>query len=756
MEPIREAFAKAIHHHQAGRLQAAEQIYRQILQVDPRHADSHHLLGVVAHQTSKHEMAVQSIKRAIGFNPDRPVFHNNLGEAYRALKKFPEAIASYRRAIDLKPDYAEAYNCLGNACKEQGNLDEAIAWYQKAIGLKPDFAGAHYNLAGVLREQGRTDDAIASYRRAIEAKPDLMGAHVDLGNVYKQQGQPQKAIACYERAVQIQPNFAETHFNLGNVLREQGRLDEAIGCYQRAVRLKPDFAKAHNNLGLVFQDQARLAEAIVCYRRAISLRSDVGELHLNLGNALKERGQLDEAIDSYQQALRLKPDFASVHNNLGNAFKDRGDLDEAIASYRKALQFKPDFARAHSNLLYTLHFHPQYDARRLYDEHRVWNEQYAKPLASAAKPHVNDRSADRPLRVGYLSPDFRAHPVGRFLVPLLEAHDHNKFEIFGYSSVSNPDAITDRCCAAADIWRPVFGMTDEQIADAARDDQIDVLVDLTMHMGKHHLLAFARKPAPVQVTYLAYPGTTGMDAIDYRLTDPYLDPPDRDDSVYAEQSIRLPRTYWCYRPLTERPPVAPLPATEPGAVTFGCLNNFCKVTRPTLESWCKLLLELPKARLVLHAGAGSHRQRAWEFLAERGLAPERLLFVDKVPPDDYFRIYEQIDICLDPFPYGGGTTTCDALWMGVPVVSLVGQTAVGRGGLSILSNIGLPSLAAADAEQYIRMASVLANDLDKLAEVRKTLRQRMETSPLMNAADFARDVEAAYRTMWQRWLERSA
>jgi predicted O-linked N-acetylglucosamine transferase (SPINDLY family) len=294
-------------------------------------------------------------------------------------------------------------------------------------------------------------------------------------------------------------------------------------------------------------------------------------------------------------------------------------------------------------------------------------------------------------------------------------------------------------------------LSDEQLADAIRQDQIDILVDLTMHMAKGRLLVFARKPAPVQVTYLAYCGTTGLRVMDYRLTDPYLDPPGDSERCYSEQSVWLPETYWCYRPTIEAPPVNGLPALLAGGVTFGCLNNFCKVTAPTLAAWRRLLQAVPGSRLLVHSHPGKHRDRVRDFFTQEGVSPERVTFAGKLPITDYFRTYARIDVALDPFPYGGGTTSCDALWMGVPVVSLAGQTAVGRGGLSILSNLGLTDLVARDCEQYVRIAADLANNLPRLGELRATLRARMQNSPLMDTPRFAGNIEAAYRAMWQRW-----
>ena len=717
MATVSEALAIAIQHHQSGRLQAAEQIYRQILAIEPNQPDTLHLLGVIAHQVGKHEMAAELMERAIALKAGAAVFHNNLGEAYRALRRIPEAIDCYRRALELKPDYAAAHSNLGAAFQDQGKLEEAVACCRRALELKPDNAEAHNNLGTAFQDQGKLDEAVACCRRALDLKPDYAEAYSNLGVALKGQGKLGEAVACCRRALDLKPDYAEAHNNLGAALKGQGKREEAVACYRRALELKPDYAEAYSNLGAAFEDQGKLEEAVACCRRA----------------------------------LELKPDFAEAYNNLGVAMKGQGKLAEAVACYRQALELKPDFAQAHSNLVCTQIFSSGGDAQALYEEHRRWNQRYAAPLVKFIQPHRNDRSPDRRLRVGYVSPDFRNHPVALFLLPLLEAHDHGSFEIFCYASVRNPDTMTDHCRAHADVWRDVLGMSDEQLADTIRQDEIDILVDLTMHMGDNRLLAFARKPAPVQVTYLAYCGTTGLSTMDYRLTDPYLDPPGQEARFYSEQSVRLPETYWCYRPVIETPPVNALPALEAGAVSFGSLNNFCKVTPPALAAWSRLLRAVPGSRLLLHARAGSHRDRVRGFLAEQRIAAQRLTFVDFLPTAEYFGVYQQIDVALDPFPYGGGTTTCDALWMGVPVVSLAGQTAVGRGGLSLLSNLGLPELVAHDTEQYVQIAMELANDRSRLSALRATLRDRMQASPLMDAPRFARNIEAAYREMWRRW-----
>jgi predicted O-linked N-acetylglucosamine transferase (SPINDLY family) len=460
---------------------------------------------------------------------------------------------------------------------------------------------------------------------------------------------------------------------------------------------------------------------------------------------------LDEAAACYQMAIALKPDFAEAYNNLGKVHEDRGQLEQAIACYRRAVALKPASARIHSNLVYALHFDPASSPESIYVEHRQWNEVHAKQFAAMRQAHSNDPSPDRPLRVGYVSADFYQHSVGRFLLPLLGAHDREQFKTFCYASQLQDDAYTERLRRHAVVWRNVFGLDDQQLADLIRSDRIDILVDLSMHMAGNRLLVFARKPAPVQVTYLAYCSTTGLDMIDYRLTARDLDPPGLNDRYYSEQSVRLPETYWCYDPGIVTPAVNALPAISRGKITFGSLNSFCKVTPATLDLWSRLLIATAGSRLLLHCHPGSHRTWVREFLHERGIVPDRVTFADFVPLTQYFEQYGDIDIALDPFPYCGGTTTCDALWMGVPVISLVGHAAVSRSGLALLSSVGLAELAAKTPEEYLRTAAQLAADVSRLKELRESLRQRMRNSPLMDAPRFARHVEAAYRMMWRRW-----
>jgi protein O-GlcNAc transferase len=665
--------------------------------------------------------------------------------------RLAEAEQIYRQILTQAPQCAEPYGNLGELLRQTGWLDEAIAACQRAIQLNDNLFQAHVGLGNALRESRRFEEAAAAYRGAIQLNGNSAEAHCNLGNTLQDLGRSEEAIAAYAEAIRLKPDTAEMHGNLGIVLAERGRLGDAIAAYQRAIKLKPDYSDAYYNLGRALFEAGRLDEAVAAYEGAIRLRGDSAQSYNNLGIALCEKNLLQEAAAALGRAIVLKPDYAEAHNNLGNILKEMGRIQEAIAAYRRAVELGPAADLAHSNLVYALLCDPGSDAHAILAESRRWNEAHARPLRASIRPHDNNRGPDRRLRLGYVSPDFRQHVVGLNLLPALRRHDHQRFEIFCYSNALQSDSLTRQFQACADHWRDIARLGDEQAAQMIRDDKIDILVDLTLHMSRNRLLVFARKPAPVQVTYLGYCGTTGLETMDYRLSDPWFDDADSDLSVYSERTVRLPRSYWCYQPGAATPDIEPRNPAQ--LVTFGCLNNFAKVSSASLDLWSRILMATPGSRLILHAPAGHARQDVLDRLTAAGVGADRVEFVAKQPWDTYIRTYQRIDVALDPFPYGGGITTCDALWMGVPVVSLSGKTAVGRGGRSILNNIGLPELVANSPEQYLHIATDLAGDSRRLSNLRHGLRDRMKSSPLMDEAGFTRELEEAYRIMWRAWVD---
>jgi protein O-GlcNAc transferase len=519
--------------------------------------------------------------------------------------------------------------------------------------------------------------------------------------------------------------------------------------------MKPDFAEAHSNLGLALKDQGKLDEAIAIFREAIRIKPALAEVHFNLGNALRDRGMVDEAVAACRQATRANPSSAKAHCNLGAALSEQGKFEQAVAAYREAIRLEPDLVEGSSGLLNCMNYSERFLPAALFDAHRDWDERYARRVPWPVA-YSNVRSVGRRLMVGYVSPDFRQHSVAHFLEPLLRSHDRNEIEVFCYAEVSWPDAVTQRFKQLADHWVVTVGLPHEALAERILHDGIDILVDLAGHTAKNRLLVFARRPAPIQVTWLGYPATTGLTAIDYRMVDAVTDPEEEADALASETLVRLPGGFLCYGGHDGAPAPGPAPCMATGTVTFGSFNSPPKLSAATLDTWAQVLARLPRARLLLKGkpfADAATRALYLNRLAERGVVPERVELAAWLPDQAHLALYDRIDIALDPFPYNGTTTTCQALWMGVPVVALRGDRHASRVGASLLTQIGLTDLIADSVGAYVETAVALAGNPARLADLRHSLRPRMAASPLCDAAGFARKIEQAYRTMWQRRCE---
>jgi predicted O-linked N-acetylglucosamine transferase (SPINDLY family) len=673
---------------------------------------------------------------------------------YHQAGRFANAEDIYCQVLRQDSGHAGALHLLGVLNAQTGRLDAAIDLITRAIAFNPAVADYHIDLGESYRLRGELDASIASFHRALALKPEVAKTHNNLGNALMAQGRASDATAAYRRAVELRPDDAEFQENLGIALHKMGHLDEAIAAYSRARDIKPDHSRIHSNLGIALQEAGRDNEAIAAFRRAVELKPDDARGLNNLGIAYHTVGAADHAIAALTRAIELKPDLAEAYNNLGNVLKDQGRLDDALAALRRAVAAKRDCAETASSILFLLHYHPDLDAQQILAEHRRWARRFADPLAAEIRPHANDRAPDRCLRIGFLSPDLRDHPVGQSLLSLFRHRDRRQVAFIGYSDVRLADGVADALKSLADEWHETMSLGDPEVADRIRADRIDILVDTTLHTAYNRMLVFARKPAPVQVTMLGPPATTGLATMDYRLTDPYLDPPGTSDADYSEESVRLPHGFWIFQPPEPSPPVTALPALCNGFVTFGYLNQLAKVSRPTLQLWRTILQALPGSRLVLQSPCGSHRDQIHVFFDEGGIAAERIDFVVRTSRGSYLERFQELDLCLDPFPYNGHTSTFDALWMGVPVITLAGRTAVSRGGASILSNAGLTEFIARTAEQYVEIVIARATNLARLAALRAELRSRMLASPLLDGRQYATDVEAAFRWMWKAWCRR--
>jgi predicted O-linked N-acetylglucosamine transferase (SPINDLY family) len=667
-----------------------------------------------------------------------------------------QAEAIYRQILAQKPRHAGAMYCLGLIALVSGRSDVAVDLIRQAVALSPKNPDAYNNLGLALMGIGQIDEAIAGYRRAITLNPNFPLPYNNLGIALEQKGQGEEAVAAFRKAIALKPDFPEAYNNLGNALRARGQLDEALPCFRRAIAIKPDYPQAHMNLGNTLGATGHLEEAIAACRQAIALMPNYPEAYSNLGVALAHKGELDEAIAAYRRAIELNPNLAAAYDDLGNVLKDMGQQDQSFTAYRQAIALAPNH-QAHSNLLYALHFQPGGDAQAIASEHFSWNRQHAEPCKRFIPSHANDRNPERPLRIGYVSADLHEHSVAFFLESLLAHHDAGAVETFCYADVVRPDQTTARLERFSNQWRNIVGHNDADVARKVQEDGIDILIDLSGHTARNRLLVFARKPAPVQATYLGYPDTTGLTAMDYRLTDAYADPPGTTESLHSERLVRLPDAFLCYRPSEAAPTPGPVPSLVAERVTFGSFNAMGKLNAPLAEMWARILNEVPDSRLILKsrglANAGV-RQHLLQYFADNQIDPNRIELIDRIASEaDHLRLYSRIDVALDTFPYHGTTTSCEAMWMGVPVVSLAGKTHVSRVGVSLLTNVGMAELIADTPQSYVQLASELAQDRARLSRLRSELRQRMQQSPLMDAPRFARNVEAAYRQMWRRWCE---
>ena len=715
-----QALQLAFQHHQAGNLSEAEAIYRQALPIAPQPSELLHLLGVIAAQRQQFDEAIELINQAIALDNTVANFYSSLGGALSGQGQWAEAIANFNRALTLDPNHLEAHCNLGNLLRHQQQWAQATQHYRQYLALNPNDATVHHYLGSVLLSQRQMSEAVKCYQQALALKPNDAEMNHNLCYALAKLGKSSKAVDYYHRALVLAPNNAQTHKCLGDVLRTQGHLDKAIVAYQQALVLNPTDADTYNNLGTVFSQMGHLSKATKCF----------------------------------QQALQLVPDFAEAGSNLASSLLYQGFIQQAISYYQQILAAQPN-ALTHSNLLLACQYQTEVDLATLFSAHQQFNQQYVLPLATSIQSHLNDCCQQRKLRIGYISTDFHKHSVAYFIEPVLAQHDHEQFEIICYDNSTTTDKVTQRLKKSVDQWINCAGWSDEILAEKIRQAAIDILVDLGGHTNQNRLLVFARKPAPVQITYLGYPSTTGLTTIDYRITDSYVDTEGKTDSFNVEQLIKMSNSYFCYRPDEDSPPVNLLPALKKKSITFGSFNNYAKLNADILAIWAQILQQVPGAKLLLKARSLNDpdtRQRLKQELIALGIDSGRLILANYADSTvAHLKYYHQIDIALDSYPYQGATTTCEALWMGVPVVTLGGERPASRMGVSILSALGLTELIADTPAEYIEIGVNLANDMSYLQKLRAGLRHKMQTSPLMDNQTFTRHLEMAYRQVWEKW-----
>ncbi|WP_336486662.1 tetratricopeptide repeat protein [Methylobacterium nigriterrae] len=690
---------KAADHHRAGRQRDAERQYRRILESRPDHPEAHYKLGILANEGGRTDLAVPHLAAALKADPDQPRYWLSLATALLGSGRVPDARAVLQRFT------------------ERGFSDPQTAATKTAI-VANLFSDAHRHYS---------EDRLAEAEALIDIIVLLDSGHAEAihiaGNIAVRTHRFELAADLINIAISLDEGVAGYHANLGNVFCKQERYEDAGACLQHSLTLDPTNAIAHSNLGVVYH----------------------------------KLGYLPAAIASIERAIELDPAYPRAYSNLAVVLKEVGRLDEAVTCYDAALRLDPTFAMAHSNRLFAKMYAAGISPAEQLADAKLFGSLIADPLRRN-RPFRNDRDPERRLRIGVVSADFREHAVNYFFEPALRRLDRAALELVAFSNNANDDAATERLRLAFDAWHDIAGLEDEAAADLIEAEAIDILVDLSGHTSGNRLLVLARKPAPIQVGWIGYPGTTGMAAMDYRFTDLYAEPPGRGDDLSVEALWRLPGVASCYQSNPDSPDVAAeAPHSANGYVTFGCFNRFTKVSDDALAAWAEILARVPDARLLLEIAnidAPEMRADVEARLTRLGLPLDRVILEPRTPQNRYV-LYNRVDIGLDPFPYNGGTTSLDSLWMGVPFVALEGAHFVARMGHSILNHAGLAALSGRTREDYVALACRLADDHAWRDGIRAGLRARFAASPLMDNQRLADDVRDAWRAMWRLWVERA-
>jgi predicted O-linked N-acetylglucosamine transferase (SPINDLY family) len=676
--------SQAVAFHRMGDLDAAEKIYRDILKAESKNPDALHLLGVVCRQHGDLDCALELLKKACFESPSNPLFISDWADALQDKKLFKEALACYARVLSIDPDNVQALVKSALALKNTGDFETALIFAQKALRIKPDFPQAH-NAAGlVCAAREKYEEAIFYFREALRLDADFIEAYSNLGNAQSAAGDFNAAIVSFKEALRRNPDFFEAYYNMGNCLRETNNFDEAIVCYKAALRVKPLAAEALINLGEALQTIGNITEAESCCRKILALCDKKNVM---------------------------------------------------------------TYAMAYSNLLLCMNYNPLYSPEQLHEEHCRFGKTFYSPQAGARRGAGYGKSRTK-IRIGYVSPDFCMHPASRFIEPVLRFHDKTAFDIFCYSDAIRPDEISEKVRQLSTSWKDISHVSDDQVVDLIKSDKINLLVDLSGHTAHNRLLVFAKKPAPIQVSYLGYPNTTGISAIDYYLSDNMVDPMGH-DRFYAEKLFRLENCFCAFMPYDNTLPVNELPAQKTGHITFGSLHTLTRLNSQVIDLWSGLLRTLASSRLciVRNTLVGSVRERLYTEFEARGVHRSRIDMRNTLPLGGHLALFHDIDISLDTFPWSGHTTACESLWMGVPVVTLCGDRHAGRMVSSILTAAGLTDCIAQTHDEYIAIARSLASSQDALRDLRQGLRDRMAQSVLCDAKGFTKRLEEAYRKM---------
>lgn len=734
------------------RMDEAIEDYESALALRPAYSEGYKRFAYVLQVRHRYGEAIAVYEKAIAHGLMDARMYYNRGLALQASGRSDEAIASYDKAVILNPrDYSSLFN-RGNLFKNLNRFEVAIRSYDDAIALNPDFYEAHVNKGVALHELRRFAEALRSFDQALLLKPEKPDIWNNRGVTLRELGRFEEAIACFDDAIAMAGDYAQALNNRGNALKDLRRFDEALASFDKAITVKPDYAEAYNNKGNLLKETMHFKEALASYDEAILLKPDYAEAYSNRANVYRSLRRFDEALASYDKAILLQPRHPEALNNRANTLKDLRRFDEALASYEKAIEAEPRFFYAHSNLLFTLNYLEKVSVDARVQEARRFGENATRETKGRLQSWKSAAPAGK-LRIGFVSGDFRAHPVGYFLESVLSSLDQSRFDLMAYSSNDASDEVTLRLKEKFVSYKSLVGKFDAESARLIHADGVQILIDLSGHTAFNRLLVFAFKPAPVQVSWLGYFATTGVAEMDYILGDPWVTPVG-EEHHFTEKIKRLPETYFCFTPPAREIDIDDLPALKNGYVTFGCFNNFSKINEAVICLWAQVLLAVEGSRLLLKAGQLDDARMVRETIshfATLGVAPERLMFEGQTSRLDYFKAYNKVDIALDPFPYPGGTTSVEGLWMGVPVITRKGHCFVSHNGEAIARNSGQSDWIAMDEHDYVRKAVLFSSDLPALATLRKGLRRQVLAAPLFDAARFARHFEQAMFELWAEY-----
>nr|ACF96937.1 SPINDLY [Sinningia speciosa] len=782
-------------------------VYETVLEKDGESVEAHIGKGICLQMQNLGRLACESFAEAVRLDPQNACALTHCGILYKDEGRLAEAAEMYQKALKADPSYKLAAECLaivltdlGTSLKLAGNTQEGIQKYYEAIKIDPHYAPAYYNLGVVYSEMMQYDTALNCYEKAAIERPMYAEAYCNMGVIYKNRGDLESAIACYERCLAVSPNFeiaknnmaialtdlgtkvklegdinhgvayykkalyynwhyADAMYNLGVAYGEMLKFDMAIVFYELAFHFNPHCAEACNNLGVIYKDRDNLDKAVECYQMALSIKPNFSQSLNNLGVVYTVQGKMDAAASMIEKAIVANPTYAEAYNNLGVLYRDAGNISLAIEAYEQCLKIDPDSRNAGQNRLLAMNYINETNDDKLYEAHRDWGRRFMR-LFPQYTSWDNIKDPERPLVIGYVSPDYFTHSVSYFIEAPLIYHDHVNYKVVVYSAVVKADAKTnrfrDKVLKHGGTWRDVYGIDEKKVASMVREDKIDILVELTGHTANNKLGMMACRPAPVQVTWIGYPNTTGLPAIDYRITDALADSPDTKQK-HVEELVRLPGCFLCYTPSPEAGPVSPTPAQSNGFITFGSFNNLAKITPRVLQVWARILCAVPNSRLIVKCKPFCSDSVRLQFLSTLEKLGLESLRVDLLPlillNRDHMQAYSLMDISLDTFPYAGTTTTCESLYMGVPCISMGGHVHAHNVGVSLLNTVGLSNLVAKNEDEYVQLALQLASDITALSSLRMRLRDLMLKSPLCDGSKFTKGLETAYRDMWHRYCK---